>query len=120
MLRMRSPRVYANALNKFKLELNLNIAGEEFFAMLGDISETGLCAVVPVSKGAVLHTEIGADIEGVLLGKDLEEKMHFVARVAWQSMGTVGKQDAYLVGVEFHQPAPIPAPVKSVLAKVGD
>lgn len=115
MFRQRSPRIYANDLNQFKLELNLNLAGEEFFAYLGDISEDGLCAIVPMDGDGVLHTDVGAEIEGVLLGKNLEEQMHFQARVAWQDMGNVKGRNSYLVGVEFSSPVYLPAPVQSVV-----
>lgn len=108
MFRKRTPRLYHNQLNKFKLELNLNIAGSEFFGILGDLSKEGLCAVIPVNDKGEVATEIGAEIQGTILGRDLSEELEFDARVAWQEMTEFRGKHSFLLGIEFSRPVDLP------------
>ena len=118
MFRKRSPRLYHNELNRFKLELSLNIAGTDFFGILGDLSRDGLCAVVPVEPGDMLATEDGAEIHGVILGKDLVEKMQFDARIAWQEMEKFRGEHACLFGLEFLREVELPSDLGAALSNL--
>ncbi len=116
MFRKRSPRLYHNQLNKFKLELNLNIAGSEFFGILGDLSEEGLCAVIPAGDDEnEIATEIGAEIRGSILGKEMSEVLEFDARVAWQDMAEFRNAHSFLLGIEFLTRVALPAPLQEFL-----
>ncbi|MCR9142853.1 MAG: PilZ domain-containing protein [bacterium] len=118
MLLKRSPRLYHNVLNKFKLELSLNIAGSEFFGILGDLSEDGLCAVIPVEDGSMLATENGGEVHGSILGKDLREELKFDARIAWQEMATFKGKHSFLLGIEFIESVKLPEVLQETLLRV--
>jgi hypothetical protein len=116
----RSPRLYHNDLNKFKLELSLNIAGSEFFGILGDLSRDGLCAVIPVEAGGMLATEEGAEIHGAVLGRDLVEELNFDARIAWQEMADFRGKHSFLLGIEFLRPVQLPRILQNTLEQVSE
>ncbi len=101
MFPKRAPRVYSNQLNKYKLELSLQIAGSDFFGILGDLSTSGLCAVIPLAEGDSLATEIGGEIFGSVLSREMEEEMRFEATVAWQEVAEFQGKHSCLMGLEF-------------------
>lgn len=119
MFPKRSPRIYSNDLNKFKLELSLQIAGSDFFGILGDISASGLCAVIPLAAGDSLATEIGGEIFGTVLGRDLSEELQFEATVAWQEVATFEGKHSCLLGIEFSGSMDLPQILQAAIEQSG-
>ena len=118
MFPKRSPRLYHNVLNKFKLELSLNIAGSDFFGILGDLSQEGLCAVIPLDDDITMATEVGAEVHGAILGEDLIEELKFDARIAWQEMANFKGKHSFLLGIEFAHAIRLPPVLKETLVRV--
>lgn len=115
MFPKRAPRVYSNDLNEYKLELSLQIAGSDFFGILGDLSASGLCAVIPLAEGDLLATEIGGEIFGSVLSPEMEEELRFEATVAWQEVADFKGKHSCMIGLEFSGEMQLPYVLRNAI-----
>lgn len=112
MIQQRNkPRVYTNEMNHF--EVRLNQAEAVHTGYIGDISEEGMCAVIPGSKSPGI--EKGAHLSGTIGGSYLPEEMAFEAELVWQSAGEQRGQQAQLLGLRFTSAVDLPDQVIAAL-----
>ena len=107
----RRPRVYTNEMNHFEVILE---AGESRWAgYVGDISEEGMCAVLPGS--AWVAADEGGILRGRIGGSYLSSELNFEARVVWQSSSEHRGQAVQLVGLQFSGAVELPDQVIAAL-----
>lgn len=114
MIQQRNkPRVYTNEMNHFTVRINDAQSGTEFAGYVGDISEEGICAILPgeaereFTDQATLQCEIG--------GSYLPESMAFAARLVWQAAGEQRGESVRLLGLQFQEQVDLPDQVIAAL-----
>lgn len=98
-------RVASRTFQDFRAQVT--VTDRYFAGELGDITESGLCLVLPggvrVSDGEVIQGEIRAE--------HLALSMQFAGKVAWTSDGVKAGKPCRLVGVSFDQELELPEAV---------
>ncbi|MCR9142813.1 MAG: PilZ domain-containing protein [bacterium] len=111
MQQRNKPRVYTNEMNHFEIRLS---PGESVHTgYVGDISEEGVCAVIPGEES--VSFEKGARLSGTIGGSYLSEEMSFEAEVAWQASGEQRGRQVRLVGLKFTKSVDLPDQVIAAL-----
>lgn len=72
---------------------------------LGNISETGLCIVLPV--GVDFPAE-KTTIEGYVMSRRIKDTLEFGGKVAWKATSSVEGKECLLAGIQFHGPVELP------------
>ena len=99
----RSARIAPKDFREFTVQLHYDDAVS--LGHLGNISETGLCIVLPP------HVEFPAEktlVEGYVMSRRMEDTMEFTGKVAWKALGNVQGTECLLVGVQFHRALELP------------
>lgn len=89
--------------------VSLRIGDVEYQGFLGNISEDGLCAVIPHS-GAV-EAPIDAPVSGKVVSRRLQAPLAYKGRAAWQSSSQIHNQPHVLIGVQFEKTMTLPDPL---------
>ncbi len=113
MIQQRNkPRVYTNEMNHFTVRLS-EADGTEFTGYVGDISEEGLCAILPGEAGREFAAEVV--LKGEIGGSYLPENMSFSARLVWQAAGEERGETVRLLGLQFQDKVDLPDQVIAAL-----
>jgi hypothetical protein len=120
MFHQRSkPRVYTNEMNHFQVRLETGVDAElRLSGYVGDISEEGMCAVIP-GEG-LLPVEKGSAARGAVSGSYMPEPMPFEARVIWQSESEQRGEKVRFLGLQFAQGVDLPDQILAALMVSGD
>ncbi len=94
----RATRVFHKDFVDYKV--NLNFDGIVFKGDLGNISENGLCAIMPEEFNAVQ----GAVVNGFLTYEPAKEKIDLAGRIAWRTNYEHHKEPRIMLGMEFSEP----------------
>lgn len=89
--------------------VSIQIGAVEYQGFLGNISENGLCAIIPHS-GAV-DAPAGVSVSGRVVSRRLEGPLSYKGRAAWQSSSQIHNQPHVLIGVEFEKTMSLPDPL---------
>lgn len=117
MIQQRNkPRVYTNEMNHFEVHLDLGDNGATGY--IGDISEEGMCAVVPGDDTPGFEKD--APLTGKIGGSYLPEEMRFEAEVVWQSASEQRGQKVQLLGLKFTKAVDLPDQVIAALMVTDD
>lgn len=98
----RYTRIYHKDLKDYKVIIQL--PDDLFQGNLGNISDGGLCAILPKSFPA----EINKLIQGHLLYLPYGEKYKFEGRIAWFSDYEFNGKLHTMIGLEFTSPITLP------------
>ncbi len=104
------PRVAVREFEDYSVQLLL----EDCFysGMLGNISEKGLCILIP---GAVEIPERSRRIErGNILSRYLEERIEFSGDIIWTAPAESHEERLTLAGVEFDAPLELPVQLTAI------
>ena len=71
---------------------------------LGNISEGGLCAVMPPE----FTCELDTTLKGFVLQEPLNDKLNFEGRIAWKLDYEINKAPKLMLGLEFSNPLELP------------
>lgn len=114
MIQQRNkPRVYTNEMNHFTVRLCEAGSGTEYTGYVGDISEEGLCAVLPGEAEREFSAEV--ELKGEIGGSYLPENMSFAARLVWQSASEERGESVRLLGLQFQDQVDLPDQVIAAL-----
>ena len=91
----KSTRIYPKDLADYSV--HLKILGDIISGTLGNISQGGLCAIMPES----FHLENGLSVEGFLKDNPFQETMPFQGKVAWETEIMLKKIKRKMVGIQF-------------------
>lgn len=91
----RYTRIYHKDLKDYKVIFRL--PDDIYQGSLGNISDGGLCAILPKS----FSTNRGELLKGYLLYVPYDEKYEFQGRVAWTSDYSMGGTMHTMIGLEF-------------------
>lgn len=111
------PRVYSSEMNNFRVHLDLGGQGV-LEGYLGDISEEGMCAILP--GGVELQLAKDDRIKGSIGGSYLKEDMPFEARFVWQSGSEHQNRTVRQVGLQFVESVSLPDPIIAALMVAGE
>lgn len=112
MIQQRNkPRVYTNEMNHF--EVHLKTGDVSLSGYVGDISEEGLCAVIPGENLPAVEKD--AAVSGKIGGSYLQSEMTFDARVVWQSEIEQRGGRVRLLGLQFSQSVDLPDQIIAAL-----
>ncbi|MEQ9363946.1 MAG: PilZ domain-containing protein [Leptospirales bacterium] len=102
-------RTYSRVASRTFQDFHAQVtAGDRYFAgELGDISESGLCILLP---GAV-EIRDGQEIQGTVQSGHLPVKIQFSGSVAWTSEAIKAGKPCLLVGVQFERDIELPPAV---------
>lgn len=98
----KNTRIYHKDLIDYKVFLAFE--GSVTQGSLGNISETGLCAIMPTNFKA----EQGLAVKGHLLYAPQSDKIDIEGRVAWVADYEHSGVSQLMLGVEFSSPLPFP------------
>lgn len=79
--------------------VHLNASGENFSGYLGNISESGLCAIMP----STFQPEINDISEGSVLHWPTGDNMEIIGRIAWKTSYEFQKKPHTMIGMEFSE-----------------
>ncbi|MBI3396379.1 MAG: PilZ domain-containing protein [Spirochaetia bacterium] len=79
--------------------VNIKLPGLKCDGFLGNISEDGLCAIVPFE--GPLGSEPGTEITGEITSRRLAGPLAFQGRLAWVSSSSIHDRPHLLLGIEF-------------------
>lgn len=95
-------RVAPRTFRGFSVQASVD---ERYFAAeLGNISENGLCLLIPGRVKVREHD----NIEGLVQASHLNVRLEFNGRVAWTAVATRSSRDLTLIGVEFSEEIELP------------
>jgi len=86
--------------------VSLKMGDFDLKGYLGNISENGLCAIIPY-EGERL-AEVGLESTGIISSRRLADNIDFKGRVAWASSSPIRGKPHMLVGVEFKSALSLP------------
>lgn len=102
MQNRKAPRIYPKDFIDYSIIFDEE--GNSSKGFLGNISEGGLCAVMPLEFQASVDTKK----KGSILHEPSKEKLPFEGRVAWKLEYEINKQQKLMVGLEFSSPLELP------------
>ncbi len=111
------PRVYTSEMNHFQVRLDLGGSGM-LEGYLGDISEEGMCAILPGSEELQLAKD--DRVKGSIGGSYLKDDMPFEARFVWQSGSEHNNRSVRQVGLQFMESVSLPDPIIAALMVAGE
>ncbi|MCB1177130.1 MAG: PilZ domain-containing protein [Leptospiraceae bacterium] len=91
----KATRVYHKDLNHYKV--NFSMDGIEYRGKLGNISENGMCAIMPTD----FQAPQGSELQGYLLYEPLKEKIEVQGKVAWKTDYEHQNEIQQMFGMEF-------------------
>lgn len=93
----KSDRIFPKDFADYAVHMNAN--GESFSGYLGNISESGLCAIMPASFKA----EVNDTLDGSILHWPTSDNMEISGRIAWKSEMEFQKKPHIMIGMEFSE-----------------
>ncbi|MBP9885694.1 MAG: PilZ domain-containing protein [Leptospiraceae bacterium] len=96
--------------------VQLHTSGENFSGYLGNISETGLCAIMPAS----FQPEVNEMSEGSVLHWPTGDNMEVAGRIAWKRDYEFQKKPHTMIGMEFSRTITFPEYLLALSLSVGD
>lgn len=98
-------RVETRTFQDFRVQVTVD---DRYFAgELGNISETGLCVLVP----GRITVRPGVRIRGTVQARHLAVHLEFVGRVAWTAEAVKAGRPCILLGVDFDREIELPPSV---------
>ena len=91
----KADRIFPKDFADYAVQLNAN--GDSFSGYLGNISETGLCAIMPAN----FPSEVNEINEGSVLHWPTGDNMEIAGRVAWKTNYEFQKKPHIMIGMEF-------------------
>lgn len=98
----RAERIFPKDFADYSVQLHAG--GENFSGYLGNISETGLCAIMPVN----FRLEVNDLSEGSVLHWPTGDNMEIAGRIAWRMSYEYQKKPHVMVGMEFSETITFP------------
>jgi hypothetical protein len=98
----KAPRIYPKDFADYSVSFELN--GNIQKGFLGNISEGGLCAVMPPD----FTCELDTTLKGFVLQEPLNDKLNFEGRIAWKLDYEINKSPKLMLGLEFSNPLELP------------
>ncbi len=89
--------------------VSIRIGDAEYQGFLGNISQNGLCVIVPHS--GQVDAPAGVSVNGKVVSRRLEVPLAYHGRAAWQSSSQIHNQPHVLIGVEFEDAMTLPDPL---------
>ncbi|HBS05355.1 MAG TPA: hypothetical protein DEA96_10340 [Leptospiraceae bacterium] len=96
----RSERRAPKDLAQFTVELDGDVTG-----YLQNISEHGLCVVLPVDQPAMQAKQM---VSGKVMGKGIRLEFPFQGKTVWFSLRKIEQTPYVFTGIEFNVPMEIP------------
>jgi glyoxylate utilization-related uncharacterized protein len=91
----KADRIFPKDFADYAVHINTN--GENFSGYLGNISETGLCAIMPAN----FQAEVNEINEGSILHWPTGDNMEITGRIAWKTNYEFQKKPHIMIGMEF-------------------
>jgi hypothetical protein len=96
--------------------VQLHASGENFSGYLGNISEKGLCAIMP----ATFQPEVDEQSEGSVLHWPTGDNMEIAGRIAWKTAYEFQKKPHTMIGMEFSEAITFPEYLLALSLSIGD
>jgi hypothetical protein len=93
----RAIRVYHKDFQDYFV--NIEIEGIFYRGNLGNISETGLCAILPEDFVAMTNIIVSGSVEYI----PLKDHLDFIGRIAWKTPYEFHRRKFVMIGMEFTQ-----------------
>ena len=98
----KAPRIYPKDFADYSVTFEMD--GSQPKGFLGNISEGGLCAVMPPD----FSCSVDSRLKGFILQESLKEKVPFEGRVAWKIDYEINKVPKVMLGLEFSNSLDLP------------
>ncbi len=105
----RSARIAPKDFRDFTVQLHYE--DTVTLGHLGNISETGLCIVLPAGVDFPPEKTL---VEGFVMSRRLPTTLEFTGRVAWKARGDVQGEESLLAGIQFHKSVDLPDALMAV------
>lgn len=102
MQNRKAPRIYPKDFIDYAITFGEE--GKTSKGFLGNISEGGLCAVMPID----FQVNVDSKEKGFIIHEPSKEKIPFEGRVAWKLEYDINKQPKLMIGLEFSAPLELP------------
>lgn len=91
----KTTRIYPKDFVDYSVTLNYN--GTIYKGFLGNISENGLCAIMP----SEFQPNANAIIDGSIIYNPLKDELKITGRLAWKTNYEFQKKNTVMIGMEF-------------------
>ncbi|MEM7181744.1 MAG: PilZ domain-containing protein [Spirochaetota bacterium] len=93
----KSTRVYPKDLIDYSARINVN--GAYYSGMLGNLSDTGVCVILPEN----FPKEEGVEVIGIVHYVPLNEKIEFAGKIIWTKNYFFQNKSRVMIGVQFFE-----------------
>lgn len=98
----KSVRIYPKDFLDYSVSVEWD--GNSFNGTMGNISETGMCCILPIDT----EIEKGDRISGCIQNVSSKEQIEYSGKVIWKDQFMIGGQYSYAIGIQFLEVIDLP------------